>query len=124
VAIVRRNGTILVVEDDGALRTFYRSALMMAGYRVVTAENGIEALRRIDTHGPDAIVLDLGLPILSGHDVYTELSAHPNLLNIPLVIVTGADTTHLIPRNACIVLKKPIRPDQLIDAIEACLHKD
>ena len=65
-----RRGTILVVEDDPALRTFYRSALMIAGYTVVSAEDGIDALRRLDEGlTPDLVVLDVALPRLSGRDV-------------------------------------------------------
>jgi len=57
------------VEDDAALRTFYKGALMVAGYRVITAGDGIAALRQIEAQRPSAIVLDLGLPGLSGFGV-------------------------------------------------------
>ena len=72
-----RATVVLVVEDDPALRTFYKGALTLAGYVVVTASDGVEALQRIEGHTPAGIVLDLGLPLLSGHDVRQELAAHP-----------------------------------------------
>jgi len=58
--------TILVVEDDDDVRRFYRSALTMAGFRVVEAHDGLPALRRLDDSPPDLVVLDLGLPTVSG----------------------------------------------------------
>lgn len=111
---------ILVVEDDPTLCTFYRSALQIAGYAVITAEDGVSALRQIDGSAPEALVLDLGLPGLSGHDVGREVAAH--LPQLPIVVVTGSseeiDTTNF----AC-VLRKPISAVALIEAVEGCLRR-
>jgi PleD family two-component response regulator len=56
--------TILVVEDDRALREVYRAALMMSGYTVVAVEDGIDALKHVEKDLPNLIVLDLALPRL------------------------------------------------------------
>ena len=53
-----RRPSVLVVEDDPELRTLYRTTLALAGFAVTSAEDGIEALRRIDAGPPDVIVLD------------------------------------------------------------------
>lgn len=114
---------VLVVEDEPGLRELYRSALSIAGYAVVAVEDGIAALRLIDLGtAPHAVVLDMALPRLSGYDVQRELHAHDETSDIPIVVVTGADT--LINENefAC-VLRKPITPEALVEAVRNCLRR-
>jgi DNA-binding response OmpR family regulator len=123
VAPQPRKTTVLVVEDDRALRTFYQSALMLAGYAVVTAEDGVEALRLIDGTLPGAVVLDLGLPVLSGRDVSREILLHRDVTDIPIVIVTGGDISDLDLSEFACVLQKPVDPESLIKAVDACLKK-
>jgi twitching motility two-component system response regulator PilH len=111
-----------VVEDDRALQTYYKSALTLAGYGVITADDGLEALQRVEGHHPSAVVLDLGLPRLSGQDVGRELAAHPDMRDIPIVVVTGDTGAFDLSQFAC-VLRKPVGPDALIAAIEDCLNR-
>ena len=111
---------VLVVEDDPTLCTFYRSALQIAGYAVTTADDGISALRQIDGSTPEALVLDLGLPRLSGRDVGREVAAH--LPELPIVVVTGSSEEIDAANFAC-VLRKPISAIALIDAVEKCLRR-
>ena len=87
--------TVLLVEDDHALRELYRATLVAAGFSVVAVEDGVEALRYMDGHTPSLVVLDLGLPRLGGEDVRRELASRSDTRDIPVVIVTGADTHHL-----------------------------
>jgi DNA-binding response OmpR family regulator len=112
---------VLVVEDDPTLSSFYRSALQIAGYGVATADDGVSALRQIDDVVPAALVLDLGLPRLSGFDVGREMAAHLPL--VPIVVVTGSADVLNHAEFAC-VLRKPITATALIEAVENCLHKD
>ena len=111
---------VLVVEDDPTLCTFYRSALQIAGYAVITADDGVSALRQIDGSMPEALVLDLGLPRLSGRDVGREVAAH--LPQLPIVVVTGSSEEIDAADFAC-VLRKPISAIALIDAVENCVRR-
>jgi len=111
---------VLVVEDDPTLCTFYRSALQIAGYAVITADDGISALRQIDGSMPEALVLDLGLPRLSGLDVGREVAAH--LPQLPIVVVTGSAEEIDATGFAC-VLRKPISAIALIEAVENCFRR-
>jgi CheY-like chemotaxis protein len=122
VAGVRRRSTVLVVEDDPATRAYYRSVLMLEGYAVVTAEDGIDALARMDERSVGAVVLDLGLPRLPGEDVSRELASHPHLRAIPIIVVTGQDLDGLDPGRFACVLRKPVTADALIRALRDCLH--
>lgn len=113
---------VLVVEDDASLRELYRSTLRAAGYAVVGVEDGMDALRLIDSGKPRAVVLDLALPRLSGRAVSRELKAHANTQDIPVIIVTGTDTSDLNPEQFSCILRKPIDPDALVEAVQKCVR--
>ena len=81
--------TILIVEDDQELRRMFRTSLLLEGFDVLEAADGLEALTRIDRDPPDLVVLDLMLPTLSGVAVRQEIAAHVLTREIPVVVVTG-----------------------------------
>ena len=122
MAPLARKATILVVEDDSALRTFYRRALMLVGYTVVTVEDGIDALRHIESNVPDLVVLDIGLPRLGGLDVQADLRSRAETRRVPIMIVSGTETREMNLRDFACVLRKPVTAEQLIEAVETCLR--
>jgi CheY-like chemotaxis protein len=113
---------VLVVEDDPTLRELYRSALRGAGYTVVAVADGLDALRRVEWEAPDAVVLDLALPRLGGRDVQKELKSAPDTKHIPIVVVSGSDTSDLDPDDFACVLNKPVSVDALVAAVQNCLR--
>ena len=118
---VQSRGRILVVEDDVDLRRLYKVALRLGGFDVSESGDGLSALVELEFGLPPAcVVLDLLLPLVSGHLVMQDLRASAERSEIPVVIVTGSDEplTHLDP--AC-VLRKPATPEQLVLAVERCL---
>lgn len=115
-----RRQTILIVEDDEDLRRLFRTALSLAGFDVIEAGDGMEALRWIDHSPPDLVILDLMLPRLSGLAVQQELAAQAVTREIPIVVITGSTITEGELQVACF-LRKPVSPDQLIDAVRNCL---
>ena len=116
-----RAKVILVVEDDPELRAFYRQVLMISGYTVVAVEDGIDALRRIETDPPDLVILDIELPRLGGRDVQQELAAHIATRHIPIMVVSGTDTQMLDPAAFVCILRKPVTAERLVDAVDDCL---
>jgi DNA-binding response OmpR family regulator len=112
--------TVLVVEDDAAVRRMYRAALSFAGFVVLEADDALAALRSLDQYPVDLVILDLMLPTLSGLAVQQEIAAHAHTANLPVVIVTGSDMNLDAVDVACI-LRKPVTPDQLVDAVRSCL---
>ena len=114
---------MLVVEDEPALRAMYRAALEIDGFTVVAVEDGLDALRRIETGAPAAVVLDLGLPRLGGRDVYREMAANDHTRGIPIVIVTGQDTRDLNPDEFACILHKPLDPQDLLSAVRQCVQR-
>jgi DNA-binding response OmpR family regulator len=114
--------TLLVVEDDEDLRTIFRTALSVAGFDVREAVDGLDALRRIDAGPPDALILDLGLPYVSGFGVLYDLSVQAETQRIPVIVVTGSSDPldHL---NVACVLRKPVMPDQLVATVRRCIQQ-
>jgi DNA-binding response OmpR family regulator len=115
--MIERRRRILVVEDDAALASMYRSALRFAGFDVQLATDGMSALWAIDQATPDLVVLDLHLPRLRGEAILSELSANPALQHIPVVVVTGSDAQAAVAQ-ASAILRKPCAPDTLLAVIE------
>jgi DNA-binding response OmpR family regulator len=118
---VMKRTRILVVEDDRTIRQLYRTALMIAGFAVDTADDGMGALRRIDEERPDLIVLDLHLPRVDGLAVLSELRAHTDTWSIPVVVVTGSDYQYAVAQ-ATAILRKPCEPEKLISVIQEHLE--
>lgn len=112
--------TILVVEDDEDLRRLFRTALVLAGYDVVEAGDGLEALLRIDQAPPDLVVLDIVLPRLSGIAVQQEIAAQAVTRDIPVVVITGSAMEADNLDVACF-LRKPVSPEQIVDVVRRCL---
>jgi DNA-binding response OmpR family regulator len=111
---------ILVVEDDEPLRRMVRHALTLAQYDVQEAGDGLMALRLLDTDPPDAVILDLGLPIISGQAVRAEIAAHAHTRDIPVIVITGTAGEHDGLGVAC-VLRKPFEVDQLVRTVRGCI---
>jgi len=114
---------VLVVEDDSSLRELYRSALVSAGYSVVTVEDGIDALRRVERDAPQAVVLDMALPRMNGRDVQRELSSRPETSSIPIVVVSGSDISDLNEADFASVLRKPIHAEAVVYAVDKCFRR-
>ncbi|HXG55209.1 MAG TPA: response regulator [Vicinamibacterales bacterium] len=116
---MKRPQTILIVEDDDALRRLCRTVLTLAGYLVQEAGDGLEALRRLDHSPPDLVLLDWRLPGISGHVVQQEIAAL-FARDIPVVIMTGSpeELGHV---DVDCILRKPLDPDDLVKTVRTCL---
>ena len=85
--------TVLIVEDEEDLRELMRDALQMHGYTVVTAEEGTDALRKIDDIGrPCVILLDLLMPGMNGWDFFDKVRERPELVSVPVIIHSSASS--------------------------------
>ena len=107
--------SVLVGDDDGPTREMFRAALRMAGFEVSTAADGLAALRQIDQHVPDIVLLDLDLPGVNGIAVHEELDARAHTHDVPVVIVTGTDWRSPFPVSA--TLQKPTSTHELVGAV-------
>jgi CheY-like chemotaxis protein len=119
--VVQRK-TILIVEDDEDLRRLFRTSLLLEGFDVIEAGDGLEALERIDRAPPDLVVLDLVLPTLNGVTVRQEIAAHALTRDIPIVVVTGS-AMNIDNLDVECVLHKPVAPEALVTAVKRCLFR-
>jgi CheY-like chemotaxis protein len=118
--------TILVVDDEEDVRRYLSMALMDAGFRVITAEDGFKALEKVKSDTPDLISLDLVMPKKSGIKFYRELIKNKKWAKIPVLVVTGhardelgkADLKELTMSGPGIYLEKPVKPPNYIAAIK------
>jgi CheY-like chemotaxis protein len=111
---------ILLVEDNAQSRFLFASALRRAGHEVVEAESGEKAVLLGTLYTPDLILLDIGLPGMSGQSVAAELRAHPDMPRSPIIVVTAGrlDAAERERLGLEDVLHKPILPSELADRID------
>lgn len=84
-------GYVLVVDDDPTIAQFLARLLAADGHQVSVARSGPDALARVAAHRPDLVLLDLGLPGMSGLDVCRRLKGDPDTRLIPVLVLTGED---------------------------------
>ncbi len=117
---------VFVVDDDPAVREALRSLLRSVGTRVETFASADEFLRRKPPSEPSCLVLDVGLPGLSGMDLQRDLTAANRL--IPIIFITGRGDIPMSVRamkaGAVEFLTKPFRETELLEAIEQALARD
>ncbi len=81
--------TVLVVEDDPSVRGLLQTLLSAEGYDVVTASDGLAGLVKVASAPPALVLLDLMMPDLGGVRVLEEMRDDPELVDIPVIVVTG-----------------------------------
>lgn len=111
---------MLIVEDDDDLRRIFRLALGLAGFQVAESRDGLNALRHIDADPPDALVLDLMLPLMDGRELREALAADEHTRRIPIVVVTGG-APNVGSLKVAAVLRKPITSELLVAAVRSAL---
>ena len=90
--------TVLVVDDDPGARLLVGSALEIAGFRVVTAADGVSALAQYRMQPLDCVVLDVVMPGMNGFDVCSALRAHPDSRHVPVLMQTSLDDMESVQR--------------------------
>jgi CheY-like chemotaxis protein len=115
--------TILYCEDDLVVLTVYRRQLQQAGYHVVPAQDGLEAMKNLSMFVPDLVVLDLMMPKFNGEEVLQFISANPRLAKVPLIIlssnsVVDVEHEHLLERADKRLLKYNCTPAILAATIQ------
>lgn len=113
--------TIFVIDDDAAIGDLEQEALEGAGYRVVRAYSGTEALLALKNVKPDLVLLDLMLPGLSGEAIL------PSIRNVPVIVVSAKaeiqDKVDLLMGGAADYLTKPFAVSELLARVAARLRE-
>jgi two-component system, OmpR family, phosphate regulon response regulator PhoB len=119
--------TILVVDDEAPVREVLRFSLERAGYAVAGAATGHNALRELDKCFPDLVVLDLGLPDMSGLELLQSWRHEDRTRAMPVIILTGRggerERVAGLRSGADDYVTKPFSRDELLARIEAVLRR-
>ncbi|MDI6773829.1 MAG: ATP-binding protein [Verrucomicrobiota bacterium] len=113
---------LLIVDDEKGVLNLLVKQTTARGYRVITADNGIEALESVKRNCPDLVLLDLVMPVMDGAKVILKLKSEKSTMGIPVIVITGAHISRAsaeILRNFSIpALRKPWQEPDLLDSLE------
>ncbi|RKQ87175.1 response regulator receiver domain-containing protein [Solirubrobacter pauli] len=119
--------TVLVADDDEDILQLVSFRLQRAGYTVVTAADGPQALAAAREHQPDLAVLDVMMPGLNGYEVTRQLRADAATAQIPVILLTArvqeADVSRGFEAGADDYLRKPFSPQELRSRVQAILAR-
>ncbi len=117
--------TILAADDSAVARALLSRLLKGAGYRVITASDGIEAAQQAYSQLPDLIVLDITMPRMNGYQVCRLLKRDQAVAHIPVIILTGAESRGTefwsLRTGADAFMFKSAEPTELLETIEQLL---
>jgi CheY-like chemotaxis protein len=119
--------TVLIIDDEIHIRRLIAQMLELAGYQVIEATSGAEALRLIEETSPDVITCDISMPGMSGFEVLEAIKSQPATAEIPVIMLTAIgqekDTARATALGADDYITKPFGTTQLIETIERQLGR-
>ena len=119
--------TILIIEDETAIRELISELLLLEEYEVVEAVNGKEGISLAESSLPDLIICDVMMPEIDGHGVLQSLQKNPQTASIPFVFLTAKgtrqDVRYAMNLGADDYLIKPFANDELLEVIQTRLRK-
>ncbi len=123
----RDEGRVLVIDDSKTIRRTAETLLAKAGYEVMTAEDGFEALGKIVSFKPNLVFVDIMMPRLDGYHTCALIKRNPMLKSTPVVMLSSKDG--LFDRakgrlvGAELYLSKPFTGEELLDAVRRHLRQ-
>ena len=119
--------TILTVDDSPSIRQAIRIVLEGAGYKVIEAADGREALGKAAAQPVDLVITDLNMPVMNGLDMIRQLRKMPAVVGVPIVFLTteSADGLKAEAKAAGATgwITKPFRPEQLLTVATKLVRK-
>lgn len=116
---------ILVIEDDPASLRLMQYILEHKGYKVLTAVNGLDGLKKARNEELDLVILDVMLPGMDGFDICYHLRAEPQTAKLPILMLSAkareVDRDTGLKVGADYYITKPVAPAEIISKIEALL---
>ena len=121
------NANILIADDEPNQLELMSFNLSNAGYSIIKATNGKEAIELIENHSPDLIILDWMMPKMSGIDVCRVLRSRSETKQIPIIILSArsedSDKSLGLDTGADDYISKPFSPKELISRVKALLRR-
>ena len=121
----RTRARVLLAEDDRALRRFLQVVLERAGYRVLPASDGLEAMKLALSTRIDIVVTDATMPNLSGYEFCRFLRNSQTLSHLPVILLSAMERKDTAENSAQVdaFLAKPVSGESLIECIEELLAR-
>ena len=117
--------TILIIDDEKLMRALLQHNVVLAGYDVMVASNGEEALKKIEEMTPDLIVVDLVMPDMNGFETCRRIRSNDRTKKTPVIVVSAlqsqSDIEEAKNSGADIFLTKPIKPEEFINEVKKFL---
>ena len=118
---------VLVAEDEPDIRGLVAFSLQYAGFVVVEALNGEEAIRKAKEEQPDLILLDVRMPKMNGYEACRQLKSQELTKHIPVIFLSArgqeAEIKYGLELGAEEYILKPFAPDELYRRVETILHR-
>lgn len=115
---------VLLVEDDRSVRRYLEVTLQRCGYEVITAGDGLEAMKLALSSPVDVVVTDAVMPQMSGHELARFLRNTPKLASLPIILLTGQENREAAPASDKIIsafLYKPVKVEELKNCLAQLL---
>jgi CheY-like chemotaxis protein len=110
---------VLLVDDDDDFRSLFGEVLREEGFGVVEAANGVEAIAALENVQPDAMLIDLVMPVMSGWELFDALRRRADVRGTPVVFLSAVP--RLAPEGGAMTVAKPLSLEPLTRLI-AALH--
>jgi CheY-like chemotaxis protein len=108
---------VLLAEDDPALRRYLEIVIQRAGYDVVSAADGLEAMKLLLSKPVDVVVTDALMPNLNGYELSRFVRNSPQLSDLPIVLLSALDPKNAEAEHVDAFIAKPVAPDELLECI-------
>jgi DNA-binding response OmpR family regulator len=119
---------ILLVEDSKTIQQMYRNKLTFEQFQVLTADNGMEAIKILSQEKPDIILLDLMMPVMDGYKVLQVVKTDPKLSNIPVLVFSAKGQPEEVEKAlnlgaAGYIVKATTKPNEVVERIRKVLSQ-
>jgi DNA-binding response OmpR family regulator len=120
------NKNILLVEDDAFIRDIYNTKFTQEGFNVVCAENGIEALKKLEEITPDLILLDVIMPYMDGMEALKKIKENDAWKKIPVIMLTNISEKEKVSEDMELevddyLIKSHFTPSEVVAKVNALL---
>ena len=118
--------TILLVEDDVFVSDIYQTKLGQEGFEVVVAENGMEAMKKLETVVPDLILLDIIMPYMDGMEVLQKIKGKEEWKNIPVILLSNLSDKEKVDEGIGMgasdyLIKSHFTPSEVVAKVKSLL---
>ncbi len=119
---------ILLVEDSKVVQQMYRSKLVLERFNVLTADNGMEAIKILSQEKPDIILLDLMMPVMDGYKVLQIIKTDPKSADIPVLVFSARGQPEEVEKAmnlgaAGYIVKATTKPNEVVEQIRKVLSQ-